>query len=172
MTFKEFTAWCNERACDGRWNMLSAMVCIDLMAEIRKIPFWKRERVWREQHEKQVLAKIVDPLNQKIPINELARRTSHTPETTTSEKEHPTMTINEYQSQALRTESHVTADPAPYIRILDGLMAVSYTHLGNREVARMKLDAIDHFYPHAKIIKEEGVCRYRELEEGEDNADH
>ena len=19
MTFKEFTAWCNERACDGRW---------------------------------------------------------------------------------------------------------------------------------------------------------
>ena len=43
---------------------------------------------------------------------------------------------------------------------------------GNREVARMKLDAIDHFYPHAKIIKEEGVCRYRELEEGEDNADH
>lgn len=43
---------------------------------------------------------------------------------------------------------------------------------GNREVARMKLDAIDHFYPHAKIIKEEDVCRYRELEEGEDNADH
>lgn len=36
----------------------------------------------------------------------------------------------------------------------------------------MKLDAIDHFYPHAKIIKEEDVCRYRELEEGEDNADH
>jgi NTP pyrophosphatase (non-canonical NTP hydrolase) len=105
--------------------MLSAMVCIDLMAEIRKIPFWKRERVWREQHEKQVLAKIVDPLNQKIPINELARRTSHTPETTTSEKEHPTMTINEYQSQALRTESHVTADPAPYIRILDGLMGLN-----------------------------------------------
>lgn len=40
------------------------------------------------------------------------------------------------------------------------------------EVARMKLDAIDHFYPHTKIIKEEDVCRYRELEEGEDNADH
>ena len=43
---------------------------------------------------------------------------------------------------------------------------------GNREVARMKLDAIDHFYPHTKIIKEEDVCRYRELEEGEDNVDH
>ena len=44
----------------------------------------------------------------------------------------------------------------------------------------MKLDAIDHFYPYAKIIKEEyakiikeeDVCRYRELEEGEDNADY
>lgn len=36
---------------------------------------------------------------------------------------------------------------------------------GNREVARMKLDAIDHFYPQAKVIKEEDVCRYRELKE-------
>lgn len=31
---------------------------------------------------------------------------------------------------------------------------------GNREVARMKLDAIDHFYPHAKIIK--GECLWVE----------
>lgn len=37
MTFKEFTA------CDGRWGMVEAMVCIDLMAEIRKLSFWKRE---------------------------------------------------------------------------------------------------------------------------------
>ena len=36
---------------------------------------------------------------------------------------------------------------------------------GNREIARMKLDAIDHFYPRTKIIKEEDVCRYREIEE-------
>lgn len=35
MTFKEFTA------CDGRWGMVEAMVCIDLMAEIRKLSFWK-----------------------------------------------------------------------------------------------------------------------------------
>lgn len=47
--------------------MLTAMVCIDLMAEIQKIPFWKRERVWREQYEKQVLTEIVEPLNQKNP---------------------------------------------------------------------------------------------------------
>ena len=74
MTFKEFTTWCNERACDGQWGMLTAMVCIDLMAEIRKIPFWKRERVWRERYEKQVLAEIVEPINQKIIIDQLAAR--------------------------------------------------------------------------------------------------
>ena len=34
---------------------------------------------------------------------------------------------------------------------------------GNREIARMKLDAIDHFYPETKTIKEEDVCRYREI---------
>ena len=38
---------------------------------------------------------------------------------------------------------------------------------GNREVARMKLDAMDHFYPNTKIIKEENVRRYREIMEGE-----
>ena len=37
---------------------------------------------------------------------------------------------------------------------------------GNREIARMKLDAIDHFYPETKTIKEKDVCRYREIEEG------
>lgn len=62
MTFKEFTVWCNERACDGRWSMLTAMACIDLMAEIRKIPFWKRERFWKSQYEKQVLEEIVEPI--------------------------------------------------------------------------------------------------------------
>lgn len=107
MTFKEFTTWCNERACDGQWGMLTAMVCIDLMAEIRKIPFWKRERVWRERYEKQVLAEIVEPINQKII------------------KEHSTMTINEYQALALRTESRITTDPVPYIRVLEGLMGLN-----------------------------------------------
>ena len=31
----------------------------------------------------------------------------------------------------------------------------------NREIARMKLDAVDHFYPNAKIIKEENVIAFR-----------
>ena len=41
------------------------------------------------------------------------------------EKEHPTMTINEYQSLALRTESRITTDPIPYIRVLEGLMGLN-----------------------------------------------
>ena len=33
----------------------------------------------------------------------------------------------------------------------------------NREVARMKLDMFDHFYPRPKIIKEEDVIAFREF---------
>lgn len=66
MTFKQFDAWCNERACDGCWGMLEAMVCIDLIGKMRKIPFWKREKVWREKYEKQALDEIVNPIEEKI----------------------------------------------------------------------------------------------------------
>lgn len=84
MTFKEFTAWCNERACDGRWGMVEAMVCIDLMAEIRKLSFWKRENFWRELYEKRILDEIVEPINQKIistnspPEYRILTKQSHT----------------------------------------------------------------------------------------------
>lgn len=95
MTFKEFTSWCNERACDGCWGMLTAMTCLDLMATVNKIPFWKREKVWREQYEKQVLDEIVEPINQKILIAKLAAQTlksKHTDEIEiANEKENPTI---------------------------------------------------------------------------------
>ena len=125
LTFKEFTAWCNEQACDGWWGMVEAMVCIDLMAEIRKLSFWKREKFWRELYEKHVLDEIVEPINQKILIDQLAARIPHTDQATTHEKEHSTMTINEYQALALRTESRITTDPVPYIRVLEGLMGLN-----------------------------------------------
>ena len=35
------------------------------------------------------------------------------------------MTINEYQSLALRTESRIATDPVPYIRVLEGLMGLN-----------------------------------------------
>ena len=59
MTYKEFKKWCNDRASDGCWDMLTAMTCIDLIEEIKKVPFWKREKVWKNQYEAKVLKEIV-----------------------------------------------------------------------------------------------------------------
>lgn len=65
MSFKEFKKWCNDRACDGCWGFLDALVCIDIIREIDRLPFWKREKVWKEK-ELQVLDEIVNPINEKI----------------------------------------------------------------------------------------------------------
>lgn len=65
MTFKEFVEWCNERACDGCWGMIEAMACMDIVSNIRKLPFWKRKKAWKEK-EQQVLDEIVNPINRKI----------------------------------------------------------------------------------------------------------
>lgn len=66
MKFKEFENWCNERACDGCWGMLEAMTCIGLIKEIRKSPFWKREKLWKENYEQQVLEEIINPIEKKL----------------------------------------------------------------------------------------------------------
>lgn len=66
MKFREFVRWCNERAFDGRWGMLEAMTCIWVLGEVRKAPFWRREKVWQEQWETKVVNEIVEPTNQKI----------------------------------------------------------------------------------------------------------
>lgn len=66
MSFKEFIVWCNERACDGCWGMITAMACIDLMETVKKQPFWKREKFWKQEYEQRVLDEIVNPINKKI----------------------------------------------------------------------------------------------------------
>lgn len=66
MKFKEFENWCNERACDGCWGMLEAMTCISLIKEIRKATFWKREKIWKENCEQQVLEEIINPIEKKL----------------------------------------------------------------------------------------------------------
>lgn len=68
MKFKEFENWCNERSCDGCWGILEAMTCIGLMNEIRKIQFWKREKFWKENYEKQVLEEIINPIEKKLEV--------------------------------------------------------------------------------------------------------
>ena len=66
MTYKEFCAWCNDRAADGYWGMITAMACIDIMKKVRKKPFWKREKIWKTEWEQRVLDEIVNPINEKI----------------------------------------------------------------------------------------------------------
>lgn len=66
MKFKEFSAWCNDRACDGCWGMTEAIICTNVYSDIYKFPFWKREKYWRECAEKEIVEKIVKPTNRKI----------------------------------------------------------------------------------------------------------
>ena len=38
MTYQEFKAWCNERACDGQWDSIEAMACcLNIIEEVDKI---------------------------------------------------------------------------------------------------------------------------------------
>lgn len=66
MKFKEFVNWCNERACDGCWGTLTAMACIDLIGKVKKVPFWKREKIWKENYEQQALEEIINPIEKKL----------------------------------------------------------------------------------------------------------
>lgn len=65
MSYKEFLRWCNKRAHDGCWGMLEALTCCDIIGEIKNLPFWKRERRWREI-EREVVTEIIEPTNAKI----------------------------------------------------------------------------------------------------------
>lgn len=42
------------------------MTCIWVLEEVRKVPFWRREKVLREQWESKVVNEIVEPTNLKI----------------------------------------------------------------------------------------------------------
>ena len=70
MRYKNFKDWCNERACDGYWCMFTAINCIEIMKTIDKIPFWRREKHWREEYSNVVLQEIIFPTNKKYGINE------------------------------------------------------------------------------------------------------
>ena len=68
MTFRQFRDWCNQRSADGKWGYIEAMACVRLIDEINKVRFWKRENVWKEKYEKQVLDEIVNPINKMIEV--------------------------------------------------------------------------------------------------------
>ena len=66
MKYKEFVQWCNQRACDGCWGTEEAIVCIEVMGDIQKEPFWRREKVWRKKFEVFIVDTIVCPTNELI----------------------------------------------------------------------------------------------------------
>ena len=65
MKYKEFYKWCNERTSDGCWGIVEATICIEIIEEFKTIPFWQREKTWKEM-EKEIIADIVEPINKKI----------------------------------------------------------------------------------------------------------
>lgn len=67
MTFREFTAWCNERACDGRWGFNTVINCINAMNDVKLSPPWAREAAWRRiNKERNIVECFVKPTNKKI----------------------------------------------------------------------------------------------------------
>lgn len=65
MKYKEFKKWCNDRAHDGCWGLTEAVICISIIEDFKKTPFWKREKKWRKM-EKEIVSTIVEPINKKI----------------------------------------------------------------------------------------------------------
>lgn len=49
---------------------LTAMACIDIMGTVRKEPFWRREKVWKQEFENSVVNEIVIPIENKIKEKE------------------------------------------------------------------------------------------------------
>ena len=53
MTYKQFSDYCNDRACDGQWSMMKALACIGMHDEVEAIvkrKFFKhraREKAWK-----------------------------------------------------------------------------------------------------------------------------
>ena len=66
MTFKEFIAWGNDRACDGAWNLIEVMVVVDIVEDVRKRLPWRQEKYWKKRYESRVMQQIVIPINKRI----------------------------------------------------------------------------------------------------------
>jgi hypothetical protein len=64
MSYQEFVDYCNARACDGRWSMLEAMACIQVIKEIdsikikglfkKKATLKARELEWKKRNYKTI----------------------------------------------------------------------------------------------------------------------
>lgn len=65
MTYKEFNEWCNDRVCDGHWGMNTVIFCIGVNEDMKKTPFWKKKKVWKEKYQ-EIAEQIAEQINAKI----------------------------------------------------------------------------------------------------------
>lgn len=68
MKFKEFSEWCNERACDGYWDMYTAIQCSSICQEIYSYPIWKREKEFQKYVKETNLVEVINNLNKRCGI--------------------------------------------------------------------------------------------------------
>lgn len=61
MTFKEFETWCNERACDGCWSMLTAIVFNDIRERAKL-----RKEIKEKERENLSLSRLVEERNMQL----------------------------------------------------------------------------------------------------------
>ena len=73
MTFKEFSGWCNKRACDGCWDMSTAICCIEICRKINDLPFWKRGKAWGKVRD-YVEKEIVQVIEKKIELSKAGEK--------------------------------------------------------------------------------------------------
>ena len=66
MKYKQFRDWCNQRTCDGCWSMGTALYCIGIIEKINQSPFWKREKIWKNEYENLVVTEVVNVINRKM----------------------------------------------------------------------------------------------------------
>ncbi len=68
MKYREFAEWCNKRACDGCWSAETATYCINIMNEINKLPFWRRNKEW-QKYKDMIEREVVSVIEEKIKRN-------------------------------------------------------------------------------------------------------
>lgn len=67
MTFKQFSAWCNERAADGKWGLGTAIHCSKICSGLHDVFFLWREKTWKAKYEAEML-EIVNEIEHKLEL--------------------------------------------------------------------------------------------------------
>lgn len=56
MSCEEFYEFCNDRACDGKWSVVEALVCLDIVDKLNNVKvkgfFFKKKKLKKAREEK------------------------------------------------------------------------------------------------------------------------